>query len=113
MELTFSILSFVVIVLYVVVDKYFIPHVKSDTITSVEETISAVEGIAQKFDIVIKMAQQFVVLAKTEMKDATGEEKREWVITKLKEFCDTLDIVLNDDQLRAINEGAYKAMVKS
>ena len=85
-------------------------EIDSSTIKSATEAVSTTIDIAQKIDIIIKMASQFVVLAKKEMTDATGEEKRNWVIEKLKTICDGIDIVLDDDSLRAINEGAYAEM---
>lgn len=112
MEQLLTILTFLVVVGYVVVDKFVIPKVNTNTIESATETVTTVVDVAQKLDVVIKMAKQFVVLAKAEMKDASGEEKRNWVIKQLKKVCDSIDFAIDDDQLRAINEGAYAEMVK-
>lgn len=112
MEQWITVLTFIVVVAYVVVDKFVIPNVGKDTIESATTTVTTVVDVAQKLEIVITMAKQFVVLAKAEMKDATGEEKRNWVIEKLKTLCNGLDFVIDEDQLRAINEGAYSEMVK-
>lgn len=112
MEQALSILTFIVLVLYVAFDKFILPKMDSNVIESATETVTTVVEVAQKLDIVIKMAKQFVILAKTEMKDATGEEKRNWVISKLKELCSELDFVLDNDTLKAINESAYTDMKK-
>lgn len=112
MEQIISILTFVVLILYVAFDKFIIPKLGSEIIDSATDTVTTVVEVAQKLDIIIKMAKQFVILAKTEMKDATGEEKRNWVISKLKELCSELDFILDDDTLKAINESAYTDMKK-
>ena len=110
MEQTLQILTFIALIAYILFDKFIIPKIDSSTIKSATEAVSTTIDIAQKIDIIIKMASQFVILAKKEMTDATGEEKRNWVIEKLKTICDGIDIVLDDDSLRAINEGAYAEM---
>ena len=110
MEQTLQILTFIALIAYILFDKFIIPKIDSCKIKLATEAVSTTIDIAQKIDIIIKMASQFVVLAKKEMTDATGEEKRNWVIEKLKTICDGIDIVLDDDSLRAINEGAYAEM---
>lgn len=108
-----EILTFVVLVAYVAFDKLVLPKIDSSTIKSATDTVTTAVDLAQKLDILFKMANQFVILAKKEMTDATGEEKRDWVIEKLKKICEGLDIVLDEDSLKAINEGAYTEMKKS
>ena len=107
-----SILTFIILVGYVIVDKVVLPKVDSSTIKSATDVVTTTMSLAQKIDIVITMAKQFVILAKKEMADSTGEEKRDWVIKKLKTICDGLDLILDDDSLKAINEGAYSEMKK-
>lgn len=108
-----EILTFVVLVAYVAFDKFVLPKINSNTIKAATDTVTTAVDLAQKLDILFKMANQFVILAKKEMTNATGEEKRNWVIDKLKKICDGLDIVLDDDSLKAINEGAYTEMKKN
>ena len=112
-EQLISILTFIVLVAYVAFDKFILPKMNSSTVESVTETVTTTVDFAQKLGVIFEMANKFVVLAKAEMKDATGEEKRNWVIEKLKGVCNILDVVLGDDELRAINEGAYTDMIKN
>lgn len=111
-EQVIQILTFVVLVVYVAFDKFIVPKINPSTIKAATSTVTTVTDLSQKFDILFKMTNQYVVLAKKELSTATGEEKRDWVIKKLQNVCEGLDIVLDDDSLRAINEGAYTNMKK-
>ena len=112
-EQAISILTFIVLVGYVAFDKIILPKMNSSTVQAATDTVTTAVDLAQKINIICQMANKFVVLAKAEMKDASGEEKRNWVIEKLKGICESLDVVLGDDELRAINEGAYEDKIKN
>lgn len=89
------------------------PHnISSKNVEKVIETIDDVTETINKYEFVFKMAKKFVVLAKNDYESLSGKEKREWVIDKLQDICNNLNIVIPEVELEAINEDAYNEMKK-
>jgi len=108
-ETLLSILSIVIVVAYIVVEKYVLPKISPADIQTAADIVS----VAQKFSLVFDMAGKFVIQAKKMFDDGEGTQKREWVITQLKGLADKIDLVLSDEELLAINEDAYNQMKKA
>lgn len=111
-EMIFSTINLVLLIAYVVYQKFILNKVSGDSITAVTETVDTMYDLYQKFNIITDMAKKFVILAKTTFKDSSGEEKRDWVIEQLGKTCKMVDLVLTDEELKAINESAYDEMCK-
>ena len=107
-----SLLTTVGLILYITYEKIILPKMSASDVESARETVDTVMNIAQKFELIYKMADKFVILAKKKFSDGKGEEKKNWVIEQLKKIADTLDLVLTDEDYEAINESAYVDMKK-
>lgn len=108
----FSILTFAVVLAFVAYQKFVLPKVDADTIKDATDTVETVTELSKKFEIIFSMAKKYVVLAKKQYNDNEGAKKRNWVIKQIRDLCKVLDIVLTDNQLKAINEDAYIEMKK-
>ena len=111
-EMVIAIINFVVLVAYICYQKYILPNIDVKTLESATETVDTAYELYQKFGIITDMAKKFVILAKASLKDASGSEKRDWVIDQLKGICEKVDLILTDEELKAINESAYDEMCK-
>lgn len=91
----------------VIGSKYNIP---TKNVENAIETIDNVTETINKYEFIFKMAKKFVILAKNDYESLSGKEKREWVIDKLQDICNSLNIVIPEVELEAINEDAYNEM---
>lgn len=107
-----AIITFICLVAYVAFEKFVLPNVSDKDISSATTLVETAADIASKFQLIFTMAKKFVILAKKEFADGQGDQKRDWVIKQLQGICKKLDIVLTDEELKAINEDAYVAMKK-
>ena len=106
-----SILSLIVLVAIMIIDRFASPNLKGEIIETTEDILSSTEEFSTKLDIVCTMADKFVALAKVTFSgEGKGEVKRDWVINHLKEICDNIDLELTEDELKAINEDAYNEL---
>lgn len=80
--------------------KYVFPEVK-EYIPEVVENLTIIE----------RWAAKFVVWAKEFQKDKPGKEKMNAVVEKLKEIADAAGLDITEDQIRAIAQTAYEAMM--
>lgn len=108
-----AIITFVCLVAYVAFEKLVLPKVSQGDINNATTLVDTAIDITTKFQLVFTMAKKFVILAKKEFADGQGEQKRDWVIKQLEKLCKKLDIVLTDEELKAVNEDAYNTMKKN
>lgn len=69
------------------------------------------KSVTDKLNTLSQWAAQFVIWAREFMKSETGEEKMAMVVQKLKEIADEAGIKVTEDQLKAIAQAAYEAMM--
>lgn len=114
--MTLEIFAYVLLIITMIV--LIVISVKSNStltakdVTKVAGTIDDVVETINKYEFVFKMAKKFVILAKNDYESLSGKEKREWVIDKLQDICNNLNIVIPEVELEAINEDAYNEMKK-
>ena len=80
-----------------VIGKYVFPNIPK----SVSEKLQELSG----------WAEQFVVWAREFMKSASGKEKMDKVVEQLKKIADEAGLKVTEEQLRAIAQTAYEAMM--
>ena len=108
-----SLLILILLILYVVFEKFILPKIGGETLETAEYIVDSAEELAAKIGIVCSMAEKFVALAKVTFEgEGRGEEKQNWVVEHLSRICDSIDLILTKDELRAINEDAYNKMKK-
>nr|DAT84923.1 MAG TPA: holin [Caudoviricetes sp.] len=65
---------------------------------------------SEEFTNITNWVYKFVISAKNQFINGTGEEKREYVTKQIKTLCEKYKIDLTDDQIRALIEEAYDLM---
>lgn len=64
----------------------------------------------EKIANITSWVYKFVISAKNQFKDYTGEQKLEYVTEQVKVLCEKYKITLTDEQIRALIEDAYDMM---
>ena len=82
----------------------YIPQLKNGSFKNIINTSSAL-------DFVSKAAFDFVVFAKNKLSDKTGNEKFDYVVEQIKKVCEQNNITITEEQIKAIIEKSYQAMV--
>lgn len=77
--------------------KYFFPNIP--------------KNVSEKLQELSGWAAQFVVWAREFMKTSTGKEKMDKVVEQLKKIADEAGLKVTEEQLRAIAQTAYEAMM--
>lgn len=92
--LTVTILAFVL-------GKYVFPKIPQETI----------DQVTSKVNLIINYADKFVSWAKEFCKDKTGPEKMDEVVKQLTGIAERYNIDITEDEIRAIAQKAYDAMI--
>ena len=90
------IVQVVIIVVSFFVGRYILPKVNTSE-------------FAATFQVILNYAESFVAYAR-QFVDASGEEKMDTVVEKLKAICKEQGIKVDDETLKAIAQKAYDAM---
>ena len=69
------------------------------------------KNVSEKLQELSGWAAQFVVWAREFMKTSTGKEKMDKVVEQLKKIADEAGLKVTEEQLRAIAQTAYEAMM--
>lgn len=69
------------------------------------------KSVSEKLEELSGWAAQFVVWAREFMKSSTGKEKMDKVVEQLKKIADEAGLKVTEEQLRAIAQTAYEAMM--
>lgn len=69
------------------------------------------KSVSEKLQELSVWAEQFVIWAREFMKSASGKEKMDKVIEQLKKIADEAGLKVTEEQLRAIAQTAYEAMM--
>lgn len=77
------------------------------TVNSAEQTI-----VTTAIEYVSKIAYSFVVYAKNKLSDKTGNEKFDYVVNQVIQFCKDKNIELTEEQIKAIVESSYEKMIQ-
>lgn len=102
-EIILTILQLIILVGSALTGKYIVPKLSSKNINKTVEQIN----------FIITYAEKFVCWAKQFMKESSGEEKMEQVVTKLKEVATKNNIDITEDEIKAIAQKAYMEMINS
>ena len=99
-QITTTIIELIVLIIAALIGRYVIPFIK----TNVD---------IKKLELITEWALKFVKAAENILTGSgRGEEKRNQVITWLKEKADEIGIELTEDQLRTLLEDAYTTMIQ-
>ena len=99
-EIMIKIIELIVIILAALIGRYAIPYIK----TKVDmNKLALISEWALKF---VKTAENVIVGS------GMGEEKRNQVVTWIKEKSNEVGIKLTEDQIRTILEDAYTTMIQ-
>ena len=99
-DIIFAVIQLVIAIIAFLIGKYIFPNLKKLT-DSNNEFVAALST----------WVFNFVVDAKNSLKDAEGEEKREWVYAQVSELLDKWGVVLSSEQIYALIESAYDKML--
>ena len=69
------------------------------------------KSVSEKLQELSGWAEQFVIWAREFMKSASGKEKMDKVVEQLKKIADEAGLKVTEEQLRAIAQTAYEAMM--
>lgn len=69
------------------------------------------KSVSEKLQELSGWAKQFVIWAREFMKSASGKEKMDKVVEQLKKIADEAGLKVTEEQLRAIAQTAYEAMM--
>lgn len=69
------------------------------------------KSVSEKLQELSGWAEQFVIWAREFMKSASGKEKMNKVVEQLKKIADEAGLKVTEEQLRAIAQTAYEAMM--
>lgn len=69
------------------------------------------KSVSKKLQELSGWAEQFVIWAREFMKSASGKEKMDKVVEQLKKIADEAGLKVTEEQLRAIAQTAYEAMM--
>lgn len=69
------------------------------------------QSVSEKLEELSGWAAQFVVWAREFMKSSTGKEKMDKVVEQLNKIADEAGLEVTEEQLRAITQTAYEAMI--
>lgn len=69
------------------------------------------KSVSKKLQELSGWAEQFVIWAREFMKSASGKEKMDKVVEQLKKIADEAGLKVTEEQLRAIAQTAYEAMI--
>lgn len=99
-DIIFYAIQLVIAVVAFLLGKYVFPTVKDAILGS-------------NFSGLVTWVYKFVVSAKNQFGDNTGEKKLQYVTTQVKKMCEKYKIDLTDEQIRALIEDAYTEMKKN
>jgi hypothetical protein len=93
-NIIFYAIELVIAIVVFLIGRYVFPALKNN------ETIASITSWAYKF----------VVSAKNQFENYTGEQKLEYVTEQVNALCEKYKIELTDEQVRALIEDAYDMM---
>ena len=71
-----------------------------------------IDQISQKIYLITNYAEAFIIWAKQFMNKASGPEKMDAVVEKLKEVAERYDLDISEDEIRAIAQRTYDTVKK-
>lgn len=98
-ELLKTAVELVITIVAFLLGRYILPKYKT-----------TIHNAAAEFQVLLNYAESFVAYAR-QFLDASGEEKMNTVVEKLKVICVQQKINVDDETLRAIAQKAYDAMM--